>query len=156
MTSYLRALHGFASRYSFVIRYGIAGVCGAFLQTSTLYIWVSVLGFQNHYLWGVVIGFSIALLVTFLLQKYWTFRDRPHHHVIHLQFFFYIVAALIALGMNALLLHLSKQALEGLGFDFFHGWYLGAQIIIIFVVAVGSFLMNYFITFKASQLHREE
>ncbi len=136
------------ARIEFFIRYGISGVVGAFIQTSTLFVWVSLLGFKDQYLWGVVIGFSIAVVVSFVLQKYWTFRDYAHHMAPR-QLAFYSVFSLVSLGLNASLLHLSKIILEGLGFDFFHVWYIGAQILIILIVAVISFLSNRYITFRS-------
>jgi putative flippase GtrA len=134
-------------RYSFLIRYGISGVIGALVQTLTLYIWVTVLGLRDHYLWGLVVGFCVTLLISFSLQKYWTFADKVHSRLPR-QFMFYTVTALGSLGLNSILLYASKQIVEGWGFDFFDKWYLLAQIIIIFMVAVCSFLVNYFVTFK--------
>lgn len=134
-------------RYSFLIRYGISGVIGAIVQTLVLYIWVSVLGLRDHYLWGLVVGFCVTLCISFSLQKYWTFADKVHSRLPR-QFMFYTLTALGSLLLNAVLLYISKQILEGQGFDFFDKWYLIAQIIIIFMVAVCSFLVNYFVTFK--------
>ncbi|HEY5383482.1 MAG TPA: GtrA family protein [Candidatus Paceibacterota bacterium] len=138
----------FFANKKLIFRYGISGITGAVLQTLILYIWVSILGLQAHYLWGVVVGFCIAVTVTFILQKYWTFADREHHHQSHRQFMIYSFTALGSLGLNAMLLQLSKMLFESMGIDFFHVWYLVAQIIIIFIAAVFSFLINYSFTFK--------
>jgi putative flippase GtrA len=134
-------------KYSFLIRYGISGVIGAMVQTFVLYIWVSVLGLKDHYLWGLVVGFCITLLISFSLQKYWTFADKVHSRLPR-QFMFYTITALGSLVLNTILLYASKQMLEGWGFDFFDKWYLVAQIVIMFIVALCSFLVNYFVTFK--------
>lgn len=139
--------HIHKSRIWFLARYGVSGAFGAFVQTFSLYIWVSVLGITEHYLVGAALGLIIALIVTFLLQKYWTFRERTHHRV-HKQFGMYTVVALINLGVNLGLLHLSKVIVEGLGHNFFHIWYLVAQVIIVTFVSLMSFLLNYFFTFR--------
>lgn len=118
------------------------------MQTFILYVWVSVLGLKDYYLWGLVVGFCITLIVTFNLQKYWTFAGRSQQHRTHRQLVLYALTALGSLALNTLLLFLSKQLLEGLGYDFFHVWYLVMQVLIIFVVAFASFLVNYFVTFK--------
>lgn len=144
----MKSLEDYIRKYSFIVRYGITGGIGGALQTFVLYIWVSVLGLTAYYLWGLVIGFCITLGVSFTLQKYWTFSYRAQHHMPRRQFVFYGLTALASLGLNALLLFLSKEVLESLGVDFFKIWYLVAQVVIIFVVALLSFLFNYFVTFK--------
>ena len=133
----------------FLARYGIVGVIGGVLQTLTLYCWVDLFHLSNHYLWGVVFGLCIALIVTFTLQKYWTFRDHGHVEVSR-QFLLYTCIALASLGLNILLLSASKLALELSGLNFFHVWYLLAQIIIIGIIAGLSFTANYFATFRTS------
>lgn len=135
----------------FLMRYGIVGAVGGVLQTLTLYIWVDILQKESHYLWGAVIGFCIALLVTFTLQKYWTFNDRDRTSM-HYQFFFYTSIALASLALNLFFLHVSKTVLEALGFDFFRTWYLLAQITSVGVVAAFSFITNYFITFRTTRV----
>ncbi len=138
----------YVRKYGFLIRYGITGVIGAVLQTFILFVWVSVLGLTSYYLWGLVVGFCITLGVSFTLQKYWTFSYREHHHRSHYQFVMYGVTAAGSLVLNTILLHASKQLIEAAGHNFFNGWYLVAQVVIIFIIAVASFLVNYFITFK--------
>jgi putative flippase GtrA len=132
--------------YWFLIRYGIVGICGGLVQTATLYIWVEALHLEAYYIVGAAVGFCLALAVTFTLQKYWTFEDYVQEHV-RRQFIFYTVIALINLGLNILLLHLSKLALETLGFNFFDVWYLIVQVTIIAALSLLSFVSNYFITF---------
>ncbi len=134
-------------KYGFFIRYGISGAIGAVVQTSALYIWISVWGLKDHYLWGLVFGFCVTILISFSLQKYWTFADKVHRRVPR-QFAFYTLTALGSLGLNTILLFASKQLFEGWGLDFFDKWYLLAQVICIVVVSLASFAVNYFVTFK--------
>ncbi len=131
----------------FLLRYGVVGVSGGLIQTTTLYIWVELLHLQAHYLVGATVGFCLALAVTFTLQKYWTFRDYAREQL-HKQFSLYTFIALINLGLNVSLLHLAKVLLEALGLNFFHVWYLMAQVSIIVILAALSFIANYFITFR--------
>ena len=135
------------SNYWFLLRYGIVGVCGGLIQTATLYVWVEIFRLHSYYLLGAVAGFCTALAVTFTLQKYWTFREYSRERAKR-QFFFYTLFALTSLGLNVLLLHLSKLVLEALGFDFFDLWYLAAQVCIIGFIAALSFIANYIITFR--------
>ena len=136
------------SNYWFLFRYGVVGISGGIIQTGTLYAWVELLHLQTYYLLGATIGFCLALMVTFALQKYWTFKDFIHTQI-KKQFFMYTSIALINLSLNISLLHLSKLVLEALGLNFFHIWYLIVQVGIIVFLASFSFLSNYFITFKA-------
>lgn len=136
-----------ASKFWFLMRYGIAGAIGAAIQTLALYVWVGVLHLETNYLLGATVGFCIALIVTFTLQKYWTFRDHAHTEL-QRQFVMYTGIALISLGLNILLLHMSKLLLERLGFNFFDMWYLVAQLAIIGLLAAMTFIANYFLTFR--------
>jgi putative flippase GtrA len=136
-----------SSKFWFLVRYGAVGVVGGVIQTSTLYVWVGVLHLEADYLAGAVVGFCAALLVTFTLQKYWTFRDHGRTEV-QRQFILYSGIALFSLGLNILLLHLSKLLLERAGLNFFDTWYLLAQIAVITLLAGMSFIANYFLTFR--------
>jgi putative flippase GtrA len=133
----------------FLLRYGIVGAVGGALQTLTLFVWVSTLHLETLYLFGAGVGFCVALTVTFALQKYWTFRDHSRTET-RRQFLIYTGIALLNLGLNVLLLHMSKLSLERAGLDFFDTWYVVAQIAIIVFLAAASFAANYLITFRTS------
>ncbi len=131
----------------FLLRYGVSGVVGGAIQVFFLYLWVSVFGLQGSYLVGLVLGFIFALIVNFLLQKYWTFRDRAAHRIPH-QLLLYSAVALSGLALNAVLLAGAKKFLEIFGLSFFHGWYLLAQGIIFVIVSFFNLTMNFLFTFK--------
>lgn len=131
----------------FLMRYGITGGTGAVIQVAGLYLWVSVLHLREQYLWGVVLAYTVAVVVTFLMQKYWTFRDYIHS-LFAKQMLWYIAISLGNLGLNALILHAGKVAFEAAGIDYFSGWYLLVQVGAIGTVAVVSFLSNRYITFR--------
>lgn len=133
--------------HQFILRYGIVGLSGGAIQTSVLYLWVDALHLESRYLVGAALGFCAALLVTFTLQKYWTFRNHAHTET-RRQFAYYAAIAFFSAGMNILLLHMSKLILERLSLDFFDKWYLLAQALIVAGLAFASFLANYFITFR--------
>lgn len=135
-------------RYAFFIRYLIVGVSGGIVQTATLYVWIEWLRLSDIYLWGVVIGFLLALAETFLLQKYWTFRDRTKADT-HKQFISYTLVALVNLGMNTFFIRSMKEIADAHRTDFFHIWYLVAQMGAVVLVAALSFFANYFITFRS-------
>lgn len=140
-------IHRLIRKYSFLVRYLIVGLLGGLIQTLTLYIWVDILRLTSTYLWGVVIGFLIALAVTFVLQKYWTFKDTSTHRT-HTQLISYSLVALVNLALNTFFIRAVKEVVEAHRGDFFHIWYLLAQIGAVFIVAAMSFIANYLITFR--------
>lgn len=142
------------TKTALLVRYGLVGGTGAGIQIGMLYVWVDILHLEALYLAGAALGFCAALAVTFTLQKYWTFRDFTRDAV-RQQFSFYSVFALISLGLNILLLHVSKVFIERLDLDFFSAWYVGAQIVIVVFFAGISFLANYLITFRSVSKSKE-
>lgn len=135
-------------RILFLVRYIVSGLTAIGVQTLTLFVWVNMLGLQSLYLVGTMLGFLLGLSVGFVLQKYWTFNDRSHHTV-HVQMFWYILVALMNLILNTVLLAAAKHLFEALGFDFFHIWYLVAQVCILLTLAVGAFIINTLVTFRS-------
>jgi putative flippase GtrA len=133
------------------IKYIVSGGLGAAIQVFVLYVWVSLLGLEAEYIWGVVIGFCIATSVGFLLQKYWTFRAVVQASVMQRQFVMYACISLAGLVLNTLLITAGKFLIEVAGFNFFHIWYLAVQICITGIVAIINFTANYFITFRAKK-----
>lgn len=136
-----------ASKFHTLFKYGIVGATGGLLQIATLYVWVDILHLSALYLLGSVVGFCIALVVTFLLQKYWTYSNRGAWRT-RKQALSYSVVALSGLILNAALLATAKWGIETSGHDFFHGWYLVVQIGAVAVVSVCNYLLNSRLTFK--------
>ncbi len=143
------------ARFWLLFRYGIAGTFGAFVQTFSLYTWISLLGLHETYLLGAFFGFCLALATTFLLQKYWTFRDHTTHRT-HKQLFWYSVVAVVNVSINIALLVLAKEIFFLAGIDFFNGWYIVIQAGIVIFSSGVSFLINYFFTFRGMVESLEE
>jgi putative flippase GtrA len=137
----------------FLARYGISGIAGGAITVLFLFVWVTLLGLEKTYLLGLGLGFIVALIVTFALQKYWAFRDREPGRTGH-QLVSYSVVAITGLVLNAVLLAGAKLLFEWLALDFFHGWYLVVQTGIVCVVAVFNFGMNFLFTFRHARQER--
>jgi len=137
----------------FLVRYGISGLTGGAIQVISLYIWITLLGFESTYLLGLGLGFVIALIVAFILQKYWAFRDTVSSRAPH-QLFSYSVVAVLGLVLNTVLLSGAKGVIEWSSLDFFHGWYLIAQAVIVCIVSVFNFSMNFLFTFRHARKER--
>lgn len=127
------------NRIKFLMRYGVAGALGGLSQLGMVYLLVEL--FHLWYMIGVVLGFFVALAVSFTLQKYWTFREPSTEHAKR-QFVWYTLIALGSLGGNIVLMYMF---VERVGM-----WYLLAQAFTIAIVAGSGFLLNNYITFKHS------
>lgn len=120
-----------------VFKYLVSGGTAAFVQIAGLYILHRHLGLQ--YVGASTIAFIAAVIVSFSLQKFWTFNDYQHE-VIRKQFFIFFVVGLINLATNALLMYIF---VTGLGI-----WYLDAQVLTSGLVAVWSFFIYRAFIFK--------
>lgn len=118
-----------------LIRYGISGVTGICINILTLYILTDIVGLW--YLMSAVLAFCVTLIVTFSLQKYWTFKDRDNAFVT--QGARYALVALSSLIAGTVLLYVAV--------DIFGFWYLGSQAVIMFTLAGCTFLANKYFTF---------
>ena len=102
-----------------------------------LYVLTDVFGIW--YLFSATLAFCMSFFVSFFLQKYWTFRDREQEKI-YRQMGLYFAVAVTNLGLNTLLLYLSV--------DILRIWYLLAQVLVIAVIAVESFMIYKFLIFN--------
>lgn len=111
-----------------IVRYIISGGTSAAVNLSLLYLFTSV--FHIWYIYSAIIATSVALIVSFTLQKLWTFQNFSTDRV-HVQFPMHATLALSNIALNAALLFAFVEWL--------HLWYLAAQVV------VGAFLacVNY-------------
>ena len=137
------------NRLVVLMRYAIVGALGAITQTGVLYLWISVLHLEETYILGVVIGFCLALALTFSLQKWWTFKDDSTART-RRQFIVYTAIALVSVALNAGLLQGTKTMFDIFNIDFFQMWYLIAEVVIVALVAFLSFFANRVLTFPGS------
>lgn len=126
-----------------IVRYGISGVSGALIQIFFLYTFVDLYGWW--YLYGVIASYSLSLIITFTLQKFWTFQDYSIERV-HVQSFRYIGIALGAFVLNVVLMYVLVDVMAM--------WHLSAQIIVVFVAGTLTFLLNKIFTFKISETEK--
>lgn len=84
-------------------------------------------------------AFIISFLVSFTLQKFWTFRNH-NQSLLARQLTLYISAALISLYLNGLAMHTLVNRLAV--------WYLLAQFVVNLVLGLCNFLVYKFIIFR--------
>jgi len=92
-----------------VLRYITAGGTSAFVDLLLLYLLHHYVGV--HYLVSSVIAFSIAFFVSFILQKFWTFKNVSTEGI-HKQSFIYLGSSLFSLGVNTLLMYVFVDKLN--------------------------------------------
>jgi len=122
-------------KYKIYIKYLMSGGAAATTDLGLLYIFTEELGLW--YLFSAVFAFSIAFFVSFFLQKFWTFRDTDLKEM-RKQMGVYLTVALINLAVNSAGIFLLVEK--------FGMWYMLAQVIMGFLLAVSSFIIyNFFI-----------
>ncbi len=121
-------------------RYVSAGMAGAVVNLLSFKIFIA-LGWW--YIGSSVLSFLLSMLVSFLLQKLWTFKRRDWLEA-HKEGMSYFLISLLSLLLNVAGLHF---AVESLGQPVFL-----AQIVIVILVGLLSFILNHQVTFKQSDL----
>lgn len=121
-----------------LIRYGIVGVMGAITHMSTLFALVE-LGLARP-IPATVAGFVLALLTSYLLNRYWTFQHQGAHLPSMAK---YCVVSVFGLLLNMGIITLCTDVL-----GWWYGW--GGAIAVV-VVAANNFFLNNFWTFAPAR-----
>lgn len=111
-----------------IVRYLMSGGIAMASNLGALFLLVHFI--HVYYLYASVISFIMSAAVSFTMQKFWTFQDRPMHDV-QKQFTRYIVVLVANLLFNTLLMYLF---VEKIGM-----WYLFAQLLATIIVAVSGY-----------------
>lgn len=120
-------------------RYLLAGGTGAFVNLGTLFVLVNYGKF--HYLVGSIISFLIAFVVSFTLQKFWTFKNfEKDQKLVGKQLTIYLLITLLNLGLNTLFMYILV--------DVFVVWYMLAQFLSAGLIAILSYYLYKFFVFK--------
>ncbi len=124
---------------SIIARYIVAGVVGVAVNVGVLYGLTRFFGVW--YLAASVVSFIISLLVSFALQKMWTFQDRGME-LAGRQFLVYLAIALFNLGLNSLCMYFFTSIL-GI-------WYVMSQLLSSGLIAISSFFLYRAFVFTAA------
>jgi len=118
-----------------LVRYLISGGVAAASNLAALFFLVQF--GHVHYLKASILAFAMSVAVSFTMQKFWTFHDRPVHDM-HAQFARYLIVILANLALNTALVYLLVEKA--------HVWYLAAQFVATVVIAVtGYFGYRHFV-----------
>jgi putative flippase GtrA len=129
--------YSFCDKRKSALKFFIAGSLAGATDLIFLYI------FHGVFFWRLVVSTSLAFVlsfvVSFALQKFWTFRNFSQSKAAH-QFALYILNAFIGLNLNAFLMHLFVSR--------YRVWYLLAQVIVSLMIGVYNFIIYRSIVFK--------
>lgn len=113
-----------------IFRYLVSGGSAAVVHIAMLFVFVEF--FHLWYVLGSVFAFLIAFVVSFLLQKFWTFKN-TNKDGIHKQATVYFIVAVINLGLNTLFIYLAVE--------FLNLHYILGQIVASGLIAISSFFI---------------
>jgi len=113
-----------------VMRYLVSGGLAFTVDIVLLYILTDL--FHVWYIVSSVIAFSIAVIASFLMQKFWTFQHMETRGM-HGQFGVFLLVSICNVALNTVLMHTFVER--------FHMWYLLGQIFASGIVAVISFFV---------------
>lgn len=130
------------NKHKTVVKYVLAGGTAVVVNLSLLYLLTEL--FEIWYIISSIIAFSISLLTGFVLQKFWTFRDNNARRFKR-QLAMYITVGILNLILDPVLLYALVET--------FGIWYVLAQLLVMAVLAIESYLINRFITFKKDIPH---
>lgn len=129
-----------------IIKFSIIGVLNTIIDFSILNFLVRILS------WTVLpantISFSVAVINSYFLNKYWTFRDKQPVHI--KQFSMFIMVSLVGLGLSNLLIYLGLEIFKTYTFGLSFVWHYNiAKAMSAIIVLVWNFLASKFWVFYA-------
>lgn len=131
------ALYKKVEKYKLPIKYILSGGISAVVDLTSLYFFTDICG-----IWYVIssaLAFILAFLVSFTLQKFWTFRDNGRDKI-YKQMAMYFTIGVINVLLNAVGIY---WLVESFGI-----MYLLAQIIMGALLGLAGFVIYRFVIFK--------
>ena len=138
----LKVLIREVQKHQQILRFLISGGSAFTATIVALYIFTDI--FHIYYLFSTVLAFLIGFCVSFIMQKFWTFRDHSRDQM-HLQLVLYLVMQGANLALNTFFMFVFVEYL--------HIWYLLSQFIIALGLAFGSYFINRRYIFKPQTEH---
>lgn len=124
-------------KYSQIIRYIFAGCVATGSNLAILFVLVHYL--KLWYLTGAIISFSLAVVISYLLQKFFVFKNYERSGM-HKQFLHFLIYNIVMLGFNTMLLYFFV--------DIIKVWYLLAQALSAIIIACMNYIYFNKIVFK--------
>ena len=125
------------SKYIQIIRYILAGGIATAFNLVILFICVHY--FHLWYLTSAIISFCLAVIISYLLQKFFVFRNYYANNI-RTQFLNFFIFNLVMLGLNTLLMYIFV--------DIISLWYLLAQALSSAITACINYIYFNKVIFK--------
>jgi len=77
-------------------RYLVSGISAAVANFATLYALTDVFGLW--YVFSAIVSFLVSVLVSFIMQKFWTFKDKSIQKI-KKQFIYYMIVILLSMSV---------------------------------------------------------
>jgi len=122
-----------------MLRFIIVGVLAASTHVGLLYFFTEYVGLW--YILSTTLGWCAGFIVSFTLQKFWTFTDNMHDRV-GWQMFLYSLLQGSNLVFNGIALFVLSDVLSV--------WYLPAQVVVLLVLSVWTYIISQRFIFKHS------
>jgi putative flippase GtrA len=120
-----------------IFRFLISGGLAVLANLSLLFLLTEY--FRVHYLYSAMLSFSAGFLVTFFLQKFWTFRDNDRSKTAKQMTLTFAVAA-INLFLNTFLMFVFVEEV--------HLWYMLAQALASLLLSIETYFLYKNIIFR--------
>ena len=123
-----------------VLRFGISGGIAVLLGLVSIYVLTDI--FHVWYVVSSIIAFTITFLVSFSMQKFWTFREKTISRI-PVQGSLSLMLGGLNFVLNVILIYILV--------DFLHISYLIAQVIIYAFFGALDFFIYKLVIFKSQQ-----
>jgi len=133
----LPAFYSFCDSRKSFLKFFLAGCFSGALDIFLLFIFHGI--FKVEIVLSTSLAFMLAFLVSFFLQKRWTFRQFSHKHT-GKQLPIYLANSFIGLNFNGLLMHLLVIR--------FGSWYILSQIIVNLLIGLYNFFVYKYLIFR--------
>lgn len=131
------ALYHLCDRYKEFIKFFVAGSSAGVTNLVLLYFFYGLLKFDV--ILSTSIAFILSFLVSFVLQKLWTFRNYSREQVTR-QLILYVINIAIGLGLNAWLMHLLVNV--------WSVWYMLAGVLVNLFIGIWNYIVYRYLVFK--------
>ena len=122
------------------IKFNVVGLVGVAVNEGAL---LALLGLGYYYVYASAIAIEVSILSNFVLNDFWTFRDRRHGHIV-VRLLKFNGLMVIGLAANLLINVLSTT-------------YLGVNIALSNFVGIGAaFLIRFWLSVRFAWMKKEE
>ncbi len=123
-----------------ILRFLISGATGALVHFLILIFSKEILDLSV--ILSTTLAFSLASVVSFLLQKIWVFKNYDKGNAIPRQAFLYLLVTILNVGINAILMHILV--------NIFGIYYIISQIITSGLIAIESYILYKSLVFSSN------